>query len=152
MTALLKTIAERLSQLLQALEAEYQALSANDVEKMQQTAEDKTTLTEQLERLELKRSILLKNAGLDQDKTGMTAYLQRQPDADNAMEKHWQEIEQITRKCEKQNKVNGIIIESKRRRANTALAILKGQSNTTELYTAEGTAVAPQNPRTIARA
>ncbi|MGM0679732.1 MAG: flagella synthesis protein FlgN [Pseudomonadota bacterium] len=148
---ILKDIAAHLSALQETLQAEYQALSDNDRQGIEQAARDKSRLTALLDDLEQERVTLLREAGLDLDRSGVMAYLGRQQNnSADPLAGVWQEIEQLSRECEQQNRINGIIIEQNRKRTETALNILQGQSGNTELYSSSGNAVSASNRQSIA--
>ena len=146
-----KDIASHLAALKEVLDTEYQALSQNDLHAMEQTARDKTRLTQLLDDLEKERVALLRGAGLDLDRSGVMAFLSRhyQP-GPNPIAEIWQEIEQLSRACEQQNRINGIIIDNNRRRTETALTILQGQNGDSELYSASGNTVSAGKRQSIA--
>jgi len=150
---LLQDIAGHLTQLVQTLEKEYTALTSNDLDNIVQTTNDKNRLFEFLEDLEKERHALLLAAGLDFDTNGIMAYLKR----DTSQTKNktaiiWQQIEDLTRQCRKQNQLNGIILEKNRRRTEKALAILKGQSPQVGTYTASGETCNNQFRHSLAKA
>lgn len=148
---ILNDIAAHLSALQETLQAEYQALSDNDRQGIELAARDKSRLTALLDDLEQERVTLLREAGLDLDRSGVMAYLERhQNSSSDPVTRLWQEIEQLSRDCEQQNRINGIIIEHNRKRTETALNILHGQSGNTELYSSSGNTVSSSNRQSIA--
>ena len=148
---ILEDILAHLNALQETLQAEYQALSDNDRQGIEQAARDKSRLTAMLDDLEQERVALLREAGLDLDRSGVMAYLGRhQNSSPDPVARTWQEIEQLSRECEQQNRLNGIIIEHNRKRTETALNILQGQSGNTELYSSSGNAVSSSSRQSIA--
>ncbi len=148
---ILKDIAAHLTALQETLQAEYQALSDNDRPGIEQAARDKSRLTASLDDLEQERATLLREAGLDLDRSGVMAYLGRQQNnSTDPVARIWQDIEQLSRDCEQQNRINGIIIEHNRKRTETALNILQGQTGNAELYSASGSTVSASNRQSIA--
>lgn len=147
----LKDIAAHLEALLEVLHLEYQALSDNNREGIEQAARDKTRLTGLLEDLEKERVTVLREAGLDLDRSGVMAYLSRhdRPRQD-PVSRLWQQIEELSQACEQQNRTNGIVIEHNRRHTETALTILQGQTAETELYSAKGNTVSSSARQSIA--
>jgi len=150
---LLQDIAEHLAQLDRTLENEHTALIENDLNNIVQAANDKIYLFEILEDLEKERHALLLAAGLDFDSNGIMAYLQRNTSqARNESAAIWQQIEDLTHRCRRQNQINGIILEKNRRRTEKALAILKGQTPQVTTYTANGETCQRQSQHTLAKA
>ncbi len=153
MLPVLQDIAAYLDELRQALVAEYEALSAEDSERLANLAEVKQRLSDILGDLDRERSALLREAGLDLDRTGVLAYLDRQAQSEREpLNVLWQRIETLTRDCRRLNAINGIVIEKRRRRAAQALHILQGQTAGSELYTAHGTAPGTGPGNTLAKA
>lgn len=140
----LRDIARHLEALQQTLQDEFNALSSQDMAAIAQAAQHKTRLTQLLDDLERERASVLRAAGLDLNSAGITAYLNRYttPHHQNELAQLWQQIEQLTRDCERQNQINGLIIEQSRRRIKNALTILHGQLPGNELYSATGSTVA----------
>ena len=142
----LKTILGNIAQQLTALEKtlgeELLALSNNELNGIHATAESKNQIFEQLEKFEQERCQLLSDANLDPDSKGIKIYMLRHindPESRSEVAQIWQDIENLTQTCRRDNKINGIILEKNRQRTARALAILKGQlpeTNTT--YTATG--------------
>ncbi|HEB55628.1 MAG TPA: flagellar protein FlgN [Gammaproteobacteria bacterium] len=153
LSLILQDISEHLGQLATTLEKEHAALFENDLDAIIQTASDKNRLFEFLEDLEKERHALLLAAGLDFDSNGIMAYLQRgTSQTRNETAAIWQQIENLTRQCRKQNQINGIILEKNRRRTEKALAILKGQTPQVATYTANGETCHSQPRHSLAKA
>ena len=147
----LKDIAAHLEALLEVLRLEYQALSENHREGIEQAARDKNRLTGLLEDLEKERVTVLRGAGLDLDRSGVMAYLSRHDrPLQDPVSRLWQQIEELSQSCEQQNRTNGIVIEHNRRHTETALTILQGQTAETELYSASGNTVSSSARQSIA--
>ncbi|MCW9023747.1 MAG: flagellar protein FlgN [Gammaproteobacteria bacterium] len=152
--SILSNITHSLQKLEQTLADEFTALSNDDFEQIQQTAQDKNTVFETLEKLEQQRQQHLADAGLDLNSTGVMAYLDRQTaNIKSEMSQSWEQIEVLTQHCRQQNAVNGIILEKNRRRIEKALSILKGQiTDTHATYSANGKATSTQTSHTFAKA
>lgn len=151
---LLRDMYESMSELSLVLDAEHAALGAQEVEPLMQAAIDKERLSEKIEQLEQQRITLLAEHGLGNDLAAMKQLLELTSGADeNALYKLWNMIAELAQECTEKNKLNGIIIETKRRQTTTALSVLHGyHTDNTELYDAEGTTVPAKNNSTIARA
>ncbi|HEB87501.1 MAG TPA: flagellar protein FlgN [Gammaproteobacteria bacterium] len=153
LSLILQDITEHLTQLVRTLESEHLALVDNDLDAIIQAASDKNRSFELLEDLEKERHALLLAAGLDFDRNGIMAYLQRgTPRTRSETATLWQQIETLTHRCRKQNQINGIMLEKNRRRTEKALAILKGQTPQTATYTASGETCHTQPRHSLAKA
>lgn len=150
---ILQEISSYLQQLILALNNEHTALSENNLEAVQTIAEEKILLMEHLEDLNKERRTVLEVAGLDITSTGIGDYFEntKSPRAPQ-MKALWSEISNLTSQCDKQNNINGIIIESNKRHTEKALSILQGKQQNTDLYSKKGETVkSPQN-QTLLRA
>ena len=150
---LLQEIVNYLQQLLVALNNEHKALVDKDIASIQSISEEKIVLMEHLEDLNKERRNLLDNAGLDITSTGVGDFLQNSnsPRAPQ-MKALWDEISNISKQCDKQNNINGIIIESNKRHTENALSILQGKQQNTELYSKKGESIKPSHQQTLIRA
>lgn len=151
---LLRDLYETMSELSVVLDSEHQALTAEDVDSLQKAAAGKEHLSDKVEQLEAHRCALLQARGLDNDLAGMKRLIeQASSHKEDELFKIWNMVAELAQECTAKNKLNGIIIEAKRRHTNAALSILQGyQSDQTELYDAEGATVQNKNNSTIARA
>ena len=151
---LLRDLYESMSELSLVLDSEHEALAAEDTEQLQQAAANKEELSDKVEQLESHRCSMLNKRGLGKDLEAMRQLIQQSSGHDeDALYKLWNMIAELAQECAAKNKLNGIIIETKRRQTNAALAILQGyQADNTELYDAEGSTVPTKNNSTIARA
>ena len=150
---LLQEISSYLQQLLLALNKEHQALSDNDLKSVQTIAEEKILLMEHLDDLNKERRSLLEDAGLDITSTGIEDFFlnSNSPRAPQ-MKALWGEISNLSRQCDKQNNINGIVIEANRRHTENALSILQGKSQNTELYSKKGASIKASHNQTLLRA
>lgn len=150
---LLQEIVNYLQQLLVALNNEHKALVDKNIDSIQTISEEKIVLMEHLEDLNKERRNLLDNAGLDITSTGVGDFLQNSnsPRAPQ-MKALWDEISNISKQCDKQNNINGIIIESNKRHTENALSILQGKPQSTELYSNKGESIKSSHQQTLIRA
>lgn len=151
---LLRDLYEAMSELSLVLDSEHKALTSQDVEQLQQAAVNKELLSDRIEQLEKNRCGILQALGLGKDLAAMKQLISRSSAHDeDALYKLWNLVAELTRECTAKNKLNGVIIEAKRRQTVAALSILHGhQPGNTELYDADGATVATKNNSTIARA
>lgn len=150
---LLNEISSYLNQLLNALVNEHDALSNNNLPKIESIAQEKIILMEHLEDLDKERRSLLKSSGFDLNSTDLDELFQNNssPRAP-LMKSAWEQISKLTRACDRQNNINGIIIENNKRHTENALSILQGRQQTTELYSNKGTSIKMPKNQTLIRA
>ena len=150
---LLQEIVNYLQQLLVALNKEHKALVDKNIDSIQSISEEKIVLMEHLEDLDKERRNLLDNAGLDITSTGVGDFIQNSnsPRAPQ-IKALWNEISNISKQCDKQNNINGIIIESNKRHTENALSILQGKPQNTELYSKNGESIKSSRQQTLIRA
>lgn len=151
---LLREMYESMSELALVLDSEYEALVSQNTEQLQKAAVEKECLSDKIEQLESNRCAMLQAHGLDNDLAAMQQLIQQFTGYDeDALYKIWNMVAELAQECTAKNKLNGIIIETKRRQTSTALSILQGyQADNTELYDAEGSTIPAKNNSTIARA
>lgn len=151
---LLREMYESMSELALVLDSEYEALVSQNAEQLQKAAVEKECLSDKIEQLESNRCAMLQALGLDNDLAAMQQLIQQFTGYDeDALYKIWNMVAELAQECTAKNKLNGIIIETKRRQTSTALSILQGyQADNTELYNAEGSTIPTKNNSTIARA
>lgn len=145
----IRQLSEDMTHLYQALEQECQALSDNDLNTLQSIAEKKRSLSQGLDALEDKRKALFRQTGFSPDNTGMQALFDKAPLDVN---KAWTSLETLTRRCQRQNNINGMIVDNNLRRVQMTLAILQGQTFETQLYNSTGTTLTVRNSQPLAQA
>jgi len=154
-TPLLEDITNYLEQLFHVLETEYKALSDSDLTAIQTVAQEKVLLMEQLEDLNKDRRMLLESAGLNLAATGINDLFNSSTITNKPKLKTlWDSISTLSKKCEQQNNINGIIIDNNKRHTENALSVLQGQGNqqTTELYSNKGQSIKTSTKKTSIRA
>ena len=151
---LFRDIYESLSELSLVLDNEFTALKEQNVEGLRQATLDKDRLSDKLDELEKARCQILEHTSFNLDRISMQLYIQeRFSDQGEALLTMWDMIAELAKACEKQNSVNGIVIENKRKQTKEALSILQsGEVAQTELYDADGASVGPAHGSTVARA
>ena len=150
---LLNEISSYLNQLLNALLNEYDALSTNNIKLIENIAKEKIILMEQLEDLDKEKKILLEKSGLDISSSSIEEFISKSSSPRAPIMKNiWEKISTLTKECEKQNNINGIVIESNKKHTENALSILQGKQQDTELYSEKGTSIKTSNPQTMVRA
>ena len=151
---LLRDLYEAMSELSLVLDSEHQALATQDVEQLQQAAVNKDLLSDRIEQLEQNRVAMLQQLGLGKDLAAMQQLINgSSARAGDELYKLWNMVAELAQECTVKNKLNGVIIEAKRRLTETALSILHGNiPGNTELYDADGAKIGTKGNSTIARA
>ena len=132
---LLRESTDRLEELCAVLDREYSALRDQDLDSLRETIARKQILAAELEDYERRRLVALDVHDLSVDELGA----------------HRQHLEQLALRCDKQNRVNGVLLEKNRRRVQTVLAILQGTA-AAELYNPTGTTVSTRCSQSLAQA
>ena len=147
---LLRDLYEAMSELSLVLDSEHQALATQDVEQLQQAAVNKDLLSDRIEQLD---NLHAGNFG-DKDLAAMQQLINgSSARAGDELYKLWNMVAELAQECTVKNKLNGVIIEAKRRLTETALSILHGNiPGNTELYDADGAKIGTKGNSTIARA
>ncbi len=150
---LFQEISSYLKQLLNALNLEHKALAENNFQSVEDIAKDKIVLMEHLEDLNKERLVLLDAAGFDSESKDIEAFLKhnRSPRAP-LIQSSWKEISNLSNQCEKQNNINGIVIENNRQHTENALSILQGKQQNTEFYSKKGAPIKSSKNQTLIRA
>jgi len=151
---LLRDLYEAMSELSIVLDTEHDALAATDADKLQQAALMKEQLSDKVAHLDAQRVSILSKNRLENNLAGMQTLINQSSSQDeNALFKLWNMVSEMAQDCTTKNKLNGIIIEAKRRQTSAALSVLQGyRPDSDELYDSDGTAVKTQPNSTIARA
>lgn len=159
LTALLEREATAAGRLHELLEREQAALLGNDASLLEQVVAEKQACVAELEAGAGERAALLRAAGLPADAGGMESCIQSctacgscdtAGDADLAT--LWRKTSTLLRDCREMNQRNGGVIETNRRHAARALAILRGQSGNPGLYGPAGEARADSRSQSLAKA
>ena len=137
--AQLSGLAHKLEQLAATLQQEQAALAQNAFTAIEKLAQDKETLSGEIEQLERQRFAVCKQLNIDIDFASIQAYL----DGISAvlverLEQQWNTIITLGSQCASQNQLNGILVAHQQRHTQQALAILRGISGNSEVYSASG--------------
>lgn len=114
--------------LLDALRREHRALVAQDPAALDEIIVQKASLVATMESCGTERSALLRQAGLGGDRNGMETLLrQYDPQGHGNLRRGWARLLELGAECQRQNLINGIIIQAGQQQTRQALAILRGQ-------------------------
>lgn len=126
----------QLTQLEVVLGQEHEALKLRDSAQITQNSEAKQQLILAIETLGRERMALLQGAEQGTDKEAVLAFV----DAEPQLRSHWDELEALLLRCQKQNQINGMLLEKGKQQTQQLLGILLGEGTRkeTELYNAKG--------------
>lgn len=153
--AVLDTTGTLLARLYQVLEDEHAALRDNAMSALEAAIAEKQQLCERIDAEENRRSQLAVEAGFTADTTGMAGLigkLEQQFGPVPGIVQRWQALQQLLHKCERQNHINGLLLERNRHRAQSLLTLLQGGGQGQELYDPRGATVRLRNRASLARA
>lgn len=126
----------QLTQLETVLDQENLALQQRDADVLLSNAKEKQRLIVLIESLGRERLGLLSGADLGQGKEAILAFVNGEPQ----LRSQWDELEAVLTRCQKQNQVNGMLLEKGKKQTQQLLGILLGETTRkdTELYNAKG--------------
>lgn len=135
---------DKMQQLLQALKDETLILERRNIEELESITAEKIALTEQIETAEQQRIQYLNTQSVNPN----------EPDkwlTNNKLISLWTSIRKLSEEAQKQNQINGLVINGNRHRVQTQIEILSTSSPATELtYSASGENIKQRNSNTLA--
>jgi len=135
---------DKMQQLMQVLKNETSALEKNNIEELENITREKLTLTEEIEKNEQQRIHFLSIRSLNPDEPKQ--WLQ-----DNKLISIWSKIKELSEQAQKQNQINGLVINGNRRRVQTKIEILSTSAPAVELtYSSSGENINQRNSNTLA--
>lgn len=135
-----------MQQLLDLLINETSLLKKNDIEELEAITQKKITITEQIEKNEQQRIHFLTIRSLNPNEP-------KQWLLDNKLISIWSKIKDLSEQAQKQNQINGLVINGNRRRVQTKIEILSTSAPAVELtYSASGENINQRNSKTLAHA
>lgn len=143
---ILVTTQDNMQQLLKVLLNETVALEKNNIEEFTSINQQKTMLTEKVEQSEQMRVQFLTKNALNPNEPSQWI----QSDKLNVL---WTKIKELSTQAQKQNQINGLVINGNRRRVQTKIDILSANPPSSELtYSSSGENIKQRNSNTIAHA
>jgi flagellar biosynthesis/type III secretory pathway chaperone len=126
----------QLARLELVLGQEHEALKLRDNEILAKNTKEKQELIVSIEALGRSRLELLQSGGKGKDKESLLAFVNAEPQ----LRSQWDELEAVLLRCQKQNQINGVLLEKGKQQTQQLLGILLGDGNRreTELYDAKG--------------
>lgn len=123
-------------QLLELIESEFQALSENDLPRLQQLLADKQPLLANLDQHGKMRTRILLDQQVSADRAGLQLIAERSDQGDALMASS-DRLGTLLESCQNANLRNGRVIRSSQKSAEKMLAILRG-NETPSLYDSSG--------------
>ncbi|MFA7243320.1 MAG: flagellar protein FlgN [Sulfuricellaceae bacterium] len=131
--------AEALQQFLQVLQAEQEALTHGNIDKLAEYARLKSEQGLRLAQLSANRNRILKQYGLESTAEGINRLIQREdPDGRRCLAQHWENLLDQAKQTQDMNRLNGAMIEAQLKHNQQALAILQEAAKQTSLYGRNG--------------
>jgi len=127
---------EAAQDLLSVLLREREALGQRALEAIQEMAERKDRLIQQLEGLSSHQNALLRQAGIDPQGAKLEVELRAM--GVRSVAEQWSALRSLLKDCQRENQINGGIIEISRRFAEQVLDILRGTAPDARLYGPSG--------------
>lgn len=139
-------------ELSSALDDETTALAARDTTALEAAVAAKRQMVVALDRCNASRVALLESHGFGGDLDGMEQCL-RSCDQDGRIRASWKSLLSLLEVCQRQNIVNGGVVEVNQRQVERALSILSGNDiHHTELYDPKGRSTFTPARRHLAQA
>ncbi len=137
---------DKMQLLLQVLKNETQILEKNNIEELESITLEKIILTEQIEQNEQERIRFLTENKINPGEP-------KQWLINNKLISIWNEIKNLSIQSQKQNQINGLVINANRRRIQTQIEILSSSSPAVELtYSASGENIKQRDSNSLAHA
>ncbi len=139
------------NQLLDILIEEHRALSSSNPDLITAISSKKLDVMQRVEQHHSKRAQLLTQAGSASSGEEMGRFIAALP-KENLIVTQWQELQELARKLQHQNEINGGVIALTQRHVTIALDILSGKANVTTTYGRSGQTHAEATPQHLAKA
>jgi flagella synthesis protein FlgN len=137
-------------QLLELIDAEFQALSERDLSRLERILADKQPLLAMLAQHGNQRSQLLNSLQLSADRAGLQALAARSAEGDALLSRS-DELSELLQRCQSANQRNGRLIRANQATLGSVLGILRG-GETPGLYDSRGGAARIGQQRPLSQA
>ncbi|VAX05440.1 hypothetical protein MNBD_GAMMA26-1554 [hydrothermal vent metagenome] len=137
--------------LLDILLEEHHGLGCADPDQIASICTKKISRLRMIETHVEKRKLFLSFIKFSPDQAGIKSIIQLLP-ANNPVAVVWSQLQDLTKKLQHQNEINGGIITLTKRHLTTALDILTGKINTASTYGRQGQANTGHIPHRLAKA
>jgi flagella synthesis protein FlgN len=145
LVCLLDEEATTLTKLEAILDREYQHITAEQIEQLEQVATARDVCMTGLLRIDGERQSLCRASGFSADKVGLLQLI-KWCDPTGTIQKRWQQSVTAIRNCRSLNDRNGALINNRLKRIEGILNKLNGEAhNTSKIYSSRGNTY--QNPQ-----
>jgi len=145
--------ADTLTTLLSLLQKESTLLSENNMQALADLANDKKKILGTLELLEHERINSFRSQGKQAAQHGFEEYIdQYNEDTQGQLANNWQQVESLGVQCQRQNLINGNVIECNRHATEQLLSLLHGSENGDLTYGPSGRTTQPPASNTRSQA
>lgn len=134
---ILEAEADAASRFIKLLTLEQVALGAGDTESLMGFVQEKSAVTSELGALASQRNAALAALGLESDRAGVEAWLERQP-SDLTRRDAWLRVVTLAGEARELNRVNGELIQIRMQHTTQALEAMQGATRTLNLYGPDG--------------
>lgn len=138
------------AQLLELIDAEYEALGEHDLSKLQDILASKQPLLATLDQHGKGRTQALISLQLSPDRAGLKALAERSDKGDELIQSS-EQLSELLERCQEANLRNGRVIRSSQNSTASMLGILRG-SETPSLYDSSGGTAKIGNKRPLSQA
>lgn len=144
---ILTLCSKSMQQLLMLLQDETAVLKTNDIPRLEDITLNKIAITEQVEKNEQSRIQFLSQHSLDPNQPGQWI-------KNAKLKSIWNELKDFASQCQKQNQINGLVINGYRNQVKTQIEILSTSSlpEADLVYSSAGEGVQQRKSKTLAHA
>lgn len=133
---------------LKILQQEQDILVSGEVDPLTDLAHQKIALVKQLAEFSDKRNLFLRSLTLSPDRQGMEAWLGKNP-ANSTIRAVWEELLTSGKTARQFNQTNGVLINTRLRHNQKALALLQSAAQSADLYGPDGQTSVTGTGRTL---
>ena len=128
----------QLTRLEGVLGQEHEVLKQRDLNRLEEKTTEKQAVIEELAAASRERITLMKNAGIEQNLDSVISYLNQL--GGEELTEVWKELEAALARCQKQNQINGMMLEKGKQHTRQLLGLLLGESDSSQnqLYDSSG--------------
>lgn len=134
---ILEAEADAVARFIKLLTLEQVALGTGDTDSLIGFVQEKSAVSSELSSLAGQRNSALAAMGLQSDRAGVEAWLERQP-SDLARRNAWSRVVTLASEAKELNRVNGELIQIRMQHNTQAIEAMQGATRTLNLYGPDG--------------
>jgi flagella synthesis protein FlgN len=142
---------QQATRLIDVLKKEYQSLQHIDPTQLEILTQRKQQLLDELQAFAKSQDLLLKNMGYSANREGLENYLHNSGDQLRITQR-WNDLQDLLKKCQKQNKINSAVITISKRQTTNALDLLYGLAAGTKTYGPTGESQSERQSNSLGKA